>query len=242
MIKIGCCGIPKGLKEYQKLFNLTEIQKTFYLLPKENTAKYWRSVVPEGFEFTVKAWQLITHQATSPTYRKIKLDLTDRKKTGFFKPNDLIFFAYERTKEIAKILRAKFIIFQCPKSFTQIDENIRNIRNFFNQVYQNQGGEKIRYVLGPRGRWDDEVIKKLCDEFNLIHCVDPLFRRPVTKDIAYFRLHGLYSYKIIYNYKYSKDELLKVAEICKDFNEVYCLFNNLYMFEDALRFKGILMG
>ena len=68
-VKVGCCGFPRGMKDYFSHFRLVEVQQTLYKMPKLETALRWRQQAPSDFEFTLKAWQLITHPATSPTYR-----------------------------------------------------------------------------------------------------------------------------------------------------------------------------
>ena len=70
-VKIGTCGFGRvNRPEYFKLFPIVEIQHTFYQPPQIETFEKWRSGAPDDFEFTLKAWQLITHEASSPTYRR----------------------------------------------------------------------------------------------------------------------------------------------------------------------------
>ena len=38
----------------------------FYKPPQVKTLEGWRAEMPEGFEFTLKAWQFITHEAQQP--------------------------------------------------------------------------------------------------------------------------------------------------------------------------------
>ncbi|MDR7414623.1 MAG: DUF72 domain-containing protein, partial [Armatimonadota bacterium] len=70
-IWVGCCGFARKLEEYARHLPVVEVQQTFYRLPQMRTAQGWRRRVPEGFVFTLKAWQLITHPPTSPTYRRL---------------------------------------------------------------------------------------------------------------------------------------------------------------------------
>ncbi|MHC1610664.1 MAG: DUF72 domain-containing protein [Candidatus Methanospirareceae archaeon] len=46
-------------------------------------AERWRLRAPKEFEFTVKAWQLITHEPTSPTYRKARLGSSLLKQSSY---------------------------------------------------------------------------------------------------------------------------------------------------------------
>lgn len=64
--KVGCRGFPRGF--FKDYFRLVEVYQTLYKMPKLETALMWRQQAPSDFEFTLKAWHLITHPATSPTY------------------------------------------------------------------------------------------------------------------------------------------------------------------------------
>lgn len=86
VLKIGCCGFPMAKRAYYELFEVVEIQKTFYNPPRLETARKWQEEVPADFEFTAKSWQLITHPPSSPTHRKANLKITEEKQGsyGFF--------------------------------------------------------------------------------------------------------------------------------------------------------------
>lgn len=49
------------MREYFERFSIVEVQQTFYEPPARSTLLRWRESAPQGFEFTLKAWQLITH-------------------------------------------------------------------------------------------------------------------------------------------------------------------------------------
>jgi len=226
MIHVGTCGFSTSKKRYYQEFKVVEIQKTFYTLISEDLAKKWREEAPEDFEFTIKAPQTITHPPNSPTYRRYKGDMGD---FGYFKNNEDVVRSWENFTHIVKILNAKIVVFQSPASFKQREENIRNIYEFFNSI------ERIAiYGWEPRGRWDDEVVRKICQELDLIHIVDPYKGKKLWGDFAYYRLHG----KGGYRYKYSDEELRSLLSIVKDGD--YVMFNNTNMWEDARRFKLLL--
>jgi uncharacterized protein YecE (DUF72 family) len=46
-------------------------------------------------------------------------------------PEDFVFAAWDATREIAGILRAPVVVFQCPASFAPSAEHIENLRAFF---------------------------------------------------------------------------------------------------------------
>jgi uncharacterized protein YecE (DUF72 family) len=63
-VKVGCCGFAGSQGRCFRDFRLVEVQQTFYEPPRVTTAERWRAKAPADFEFTLKAWQLITHEAT----------------------------------------------------------------------------------------------------------------------------------------------------------------------------------
>jgi uncharacterized protein YecE (DUF72 family) len=232
MLKIGCCGFPKKKEVYFKEFNLVELQSTFYQPPKKiETVEKWQKEAPYNFEFTLKGWQIITHLGNCPTYKRLKEDLGKRENYGFFKPTKEVFLAYQRTKEVAKKLKAKIIVFQSPPNFKENKQNIKNMYEFFTKIER----DDLIFCWEERGNWRDSTIKKICKELNLIYCVDPFKRRPLEGKFFYFRLHG----KDSYNYQYTDKELKELKTMIKG-KSGYILFNNIYMWEDAIRFKKLL--
>lgn len=230
---VGCCGWPAGRAVYYRRFALVEIQETFYNLPRLSTAERWRAGAPEGFEFTLKVPQLITHEPTSPTYRRLRTSLPEAAKPryGAFKPTAEVHAAWRATAGLARILGARIVVFQCPASFTPTARHRADLEAFFGEI--DRGGLTLAWE--PRGAWEDAEIGRLCRKLDLIHCVDPFQRRPVWGSPAYFRLHG----KGGYHYRYTDAELAELLGICRGFETVYCLFNNTSMFEDAQRFLAL---
>jgi uncharacterized protein YecE (DUF72 family) len=99
-------------------------------------------------------------------------------------------------------------------------------------------------VWEPRGGWDEKLIKELSEKLNLSHCSDPFAAGIVhVTHIVYFRLHGSPPGRQMYCYDYTEQNLKKLSEKCKSFGdkEVYCLFNNLPMYKNALKFQNELL-
>lgn len=235
VIHTGCCGFVKSHGAYFQHFGLIEIQRTFYKPPMVKTALRWREEeAPPGFIFALKAWQLITHSRHSPTYARAGLDIpeTATGRYGSFRPTPEVLDAWERTFEIAEALRAAVVVFQCPASFRPTPQNVDNMRAFFGQARR---GDLV-FAWEPRGDWPDADVAGLCRELDLVHCVDPFKRLPVTPGLAYFRLHGIDGYA--YDYRYSDEDLARLEEACRPFDETYVLFNTASMWDDALRFQA----
>ena len=238
---IGTSGFGIGRGKYVALFSCVEVQHTFYQPPKISTLERWREDAPPDFEFVLKAWQLITHDGKSPTYRRLKRELSAREKqeAGYFRPTAIVKEAWEVTLACAGALKARTILFQCPASFKQTRENIANLEQFFSNVNRRQNREQLNFCWEPRGDWDNEVVKSLCTTLNLWHAVDPFTSKSVTPRNLYFRLHG----KSGWRYEYDEAELLEVAALLP--NRVarktapYVFFNNVRMIQDALAFKAM---
>jgi uncharacterized protein YecE (DUF72 family) len=234
MIKVGCCGFPVKRETYYKEFSVVEIQQTFYQLPRIDTGKKWKEEAPSNFEFTMKAWQLITHEPSSPTYRRLRMAIPEKRKKayGFFKETEEIAEAWRKTAEFAKALGGEKIIFQSPASFHPSDDHIQNLRQFFKKVKPHP----FTFIWEPRGEWEGKEVNKLCTELNIIPCLDPFEERSIQGDLLYTRLHGRKGYR----YTYPETEMKQLVEIGKSYPQAYFMFNNVSMYEDAQRFKKLL--
>lgn len=241
-LKVGCCGWsylkPTGFKEkirspytsilqaYVQLFDSVEVNSTFYRLPTEATVEKWGREAfnkNENFEFAIKAYQGITH-----------IDRFSGKSLEY----------YIQVKKITEKLKSHLILFQSPANFKPNSENISKIRNFFSSIVVGN----LSLAWEPRGDWYDspELIKELCLEYNLIHCVDPLRNEPVgfgTKNVAYFRLHG-FGKPSVYNYSFSHKELEELKQVlyslARNCNSIYLFFNNSDCYNNAMDFLTIL--
>jgi len=229
-IKIGTCGFGLAKERYAQNFSCVEVQHTFYQPPRLSTLERWRAELPPDFEFTLKAWQLITHEAKSPTYRRLKKKLTETEKedAGYFRPTAIVEEAWETTLASAKALAARTILFQCPASFRQNEENTARLESFFNRIDRND----LNLCWEPRGDWDRTIVKSICEGLDLWHVVDPFVSRTVTPDRSYFRLHGKHGWR----YQYEPGELEELAAMLPKQGNCYVFFNNSKMTEGALEF------
>lgn len=220
-------------REYYETYGVVEVQQTFYEPPDDRTLLRWREQAPPGFEFTMKAWQLITHRSSSRTYRRLKSPLTDaeRAECGAFEPTPTVLRAWERTRRCAQILRATAILFQCPASFRATEENVGNMRRFFAAI-----DRPARFLWEPRGDWPDALIAEVCAELDLTHVVDPFLRPSVTSGYTYWRLHGIGSHYHVY----TDDELRTLRTRVPAEGDTYVMFNNIPRVRDAARFGKML--
>ena len=229
-MKIGCCGweyiIPKKLgfsnwkkkfesklELYASIFDTVEVNSTFYKFPMDKTAKKWyeqATKINPNFIFSIKTYKGITHEEK-------------------FKGKSIEY--WKHVLKIARYLKAKFILIQTPHSFKDNQKNLRTIKNFFSKINY----EKI--VIELRG-FSKENRKEICKEYGFIECVDPFKEKPIKQKIYYFRLHGKPPGKKMYYYKYKKKDLIWLKDNIPKKSFVY--FNNIYMGEDAYKFKKLM--
>jgi uncharacterized protein YecE (DUF72 family) len=218
MLKIGCCGYPISTKKCYENFRLVELNRTFYAYPKVSTVAGWREKAPQDFEFTVKAHQDITHNFRFELKRGLP--------------------AFETVKKICQMLKTRVLLFQTPGSFTP--NRLSDAEKFLRKITR----DNLKVAWETRGSaWDTlEVREKSAARLkalDVVHVTDPFRALPTyTGNIAYFRLHGLG--ERLYFYQFSDDELKQLRRLVQPFErsrkEVYVLFNNLAMFDDAQRF------
>lgn len=232
-IKVGLCGATMALSAYTERFRVLEVQQTFYEPPQEATLRRWRATVPPNFEFIVKAWQLITHEARSSTYRRLRTPLSaaERLDVGSFRWTPVVQRAWETTLDCATLLRASSVLLQCPPSFKPTDDNVERLRTFAQQAPRPDG---VQLLWEPRGAWPDELVAELCAELDLVHAAEPFLRRSLTP-LAYYRLHGITGARHVY----SDDELRQLRSTVGD-GPAYVMFNNLARAADAWRFRALL--
>lgn len=237
-IKVGCCGwsyidaskyfghdwktrFKSKLQAYSQLFDIVEINSTFYKLPRPNTARKWYediSSIRKGFEFTIKVSNIITHKDRFSSKLSIKI--------------------FESVKEIAKELHAKILLFQSPPSFKPSEKNINYALNFFQKVDM----EDFIAVWEVRWSkdWRKDVVEMVFSKAGVEQSIDP-FRQNFNynKRLTYLRLHGLGEHMYDYNFSIKELNHLKWM-VRKKQKPCYIFFNNMSMYDNALEFMKIL--
>ncbi len=235
-VRVGLCGWTVSQASYVRRFPLVEVQHTFYEPPANAVLERWRAQVPGGFEFTLKAWQVVTHESGSPTYRRLKRPLPDsaRGQVGGFRTTAPVLAGWQRTLECARILRATAVLLQCPRSFRPTADNVVRMRSFLTRVERPDG----RLLWEPRGDWPAGLLTELCAELDLVHVVDPMQDETVTPERTYYRLHGTTGSRHVH----TDDELRRLADLVDGRPTPYVMFNNMPRAGDAERFLALLSG
>lgn len=237
MIRIGLCGFTMSIPEYFETYRVLEVQQTFYEPPQRTTLLRWREQAGPRFEFTMKAWQLVTHRTTSSTYKRLRSPLTpgELADCGSFRPTAIVKRGWETSLACARLLRANAILFQCPASFRPEAESLANMRTFFRSIERPEG---VRLLWEPRGpAWPEETVRALCNELDLVHVVDPFVNRTTTPDLTYWRLHGLGDHRR----PYTDEEMKRLPRmIDPSAKTTYVMFNEIPRVADSRRFMALL--
>jgi len=227
------------LKYYSQFFNTAEFDAIFY---EERYAKMSKGTfiglsraTPEGFQFSVKVPETITH--------KKKLSIEQGAFTDF--ENYL-----EMLEPIKTYNKLGAILFQLPPYFTVDD--FSKIEPFLDKLPSD-----YEYAVEFRhASWQTEGALELLEHHNIAAVMtdspDPglqFLSNPVaTADHSFIRLHGR-NHGFWYNYLYTKDELEpwvnKVNEIAAKVKKLRIYFNNHYAgaaIINAMQFEDMLKG
>jgi|SoiMethySBSTD1v2_1073268.scaffolds.fasta_scaffold29306_4 uncharacterized protein YecE (DUF72 family) len=237
-VRLGLCGFTMAMEDYALYFPVVEVQNTFYEPPRDEVMQRWRAVTAPTLEYTMKVWQLVTHAAGSPTYRRMKRPLAAGAEPGFFRETAAVAEGWQRSVHCAAVLKATALLFQCPASFAPDPENIDRMRRFFGRIKR----PAARLLWEPRGgRWlaARSLALSLCQELDLVHVVDPFVTPPDPGQPVYWRLHGPAGPRS----SYSDEQLQQLREMLGAVTNAaprYVMFNNLPRVGDAKRFAQLI--
>lgn len=201
-------GQVDRLHFYSGLFPIVEINTTFYRLPPAAFAASWAKRTPNGFRFTAKFPQSITH---------------DRRLVGAGAELADFLDVVRPLREAGKFAAA---LLQLPPSLPFEPATVR-------AFYESIPSELPVAVEFREPSWLGEESFALLREFRFAHVVvdEPLLpvRLEVTAPFSYVRWHG-HGPKVWYDYRYSEPEIAawapKVRELSERTENVYGFFNN----------------
>ncbi|MFW6110334.1 MAG: DUF72 domain-containing protein, partial [Patescibacteria group bacterium] len=204
------------LKYYQKYFNSVELNASFYHLPKKQTFANWHKLVPEDFIFAIKASRYLTHI--------LKLS----------EPREPLENLLENASELKENLGPIFFQFS-PRLSAQL-KTLKDFANILEKETQKLKEEKnienLQFAFEFRHEtWFNQEIYNILETHNLALIFADTPKYPlvekITADFIYIRLHG---HEILYQSKYSKEDLESWAEKIlnweKEGQDVYCYFDN----------------
>ena len=216
------------LEFYAREFSTTEVNYSFYHLPRPATYEKWAAQVPEGFMFAVKASRFITH---------IKRLVDVEEAWGTFLQN-----ALSLGDHLGPVL------FQFPASF-RCDHT--RLEAFLEMAQPRPKAYPVQLVFEFRHvSWFTEETYRLLKQSNAALCIADSPRYPrrdvVTADFAYLRFHGRTQ---LFASSYTDAELAGEARQIKGYMhdglDVFAYFNNDaegYAVKNARTLKRLVEG
>lgn len=198
------------LKFYAAEFPTTEVNYSFYHLPKPSTYERWRTLVPDHFVFAVKASRFITHI-------KRLHDATE---------------AWQTFVQNASVLGPHLgpILFQFPPSF-RVDQD--RLHRFLEMVEATEPQSRpLRLVCEFRhDSWFTDEIYRLLHRHGVALCIadgPKHARRDVlTADFAYIRYHGRNKmFASDYRDKELAEEADQIRRYRREGLDLFVYFNN----------------
>jgi len=156
------------LEHYGTRLNSVEINYTFRRTPKAETLEKWTAQTPEGFLFSVKAHQRITH------FKRLKEEADEA--TDFF---------LESLQPLREAGRLGVVLFQLPPN---LKKDFPRLERFLGRL-----PEGLRYAFEFRNEtWLDDDVFRLLEGRNVCLCQaeSDVLEAPkvVTADFVYLRL------------------------------------------------------
>ncbi len=195
------------LEFYANHFGITEVNYSFYHLPKPSTYEKWANQAPKDFLLALKVSRFISH------IKRLN-DVTE---------------AWRIFIENASFLGDHLgpLLVQLPASF-QLD--LDRLDKFLKMAYKS--ADNLKLVLEFRHpSWFVDEVYELLSAYGAAFCIADSSRYPrkdvVTAKFVYYRFHGP---KELFSSGYSKavlqSEATKMCKLLKKGLDVYAFFNN----------------
>lgn len=235
----GTTTAEERLRYYSGIFDVVEVDSSYYAIPSEHTAGLWAERTPENFMFHLKAYGPLTGHSTE--LPSIPHEIRDKisaeslgKKRITIKDRETLAEIFRLFKKALIPLRSAdklgIVVFQYPPFFMHSTENMDYILFCKEMMADLTIGIEFRH-----GSWLAENRRKEVFTFLIkngltyIAADEPQygtmatipFVPEATSDISYIRLHGRNRESWLkrgidtserYNYLYSEDELKSFVE------------------------------
>lgn len=202
-----------GLGAYARAFDFVEVNTTFYRRVSETTARRWRSAVPAGFTFAVKAHRDTTHRAG--------LRATSAARAAF-----------AQTARVARLLRAPFLILETPASVRLGPEEADGLRELAAIT-----PDGVRLGLEARAHAEGPLpapLARTMEDLGILDVVDLSRSSPrIEADALYTRVFGKGDFNA---YQLDDEEMREIDHEGRDARTAAYAFHGVRMYKDAARF------
>ena len=198
------------LEFYKNQFSTTEVNYSFYHLPKPATYQKWAAQVPDGFVFAIKASRLLTHT---------------KRLNGVEEPWRIFL---HNARSLGSRLGP--ILLQFPASFRYDPGRLAEFLNMTRTVAPEADSLRLVFEFRHASWFVDEVYGLLSDHRAALCIADsPTYPRQEvrTSNFMYFRFHGRIQ---LFASNYTKTDLskdvTKMRQYLHEGQDVYAYFNN----------------
>lgn len=200
-----------SLKAYSEIFNFVEVNYTFYEYPDMRRVEKWRRTVPEGFTFSVRCHQDLTHRIG-------------------LKPVDEAYYVLGKMVAYCEVLDSPFLVLETPTSYVLNQVEVDRVRDLLSSANL-RGVRLIWEVRAPI----TAAVTNLMKDFNIVHCVDLSKGKPsFDSDVVYSRLFGKGKHNL---YQFTDEELVEIDQNAQSSHRVIALsYHGARMNMDAARF------
>lgn len=192
---------PHQLQSYSQIFNMVEINSSFYRHHSENTYRKWNTLTPNRFRFSIKMNREITHQFGLNVDPKKYLD---------------------RFRAIFSMEKLGCLLVQLPPSMEYSDNVAWGFLSELRSIYEGVIAVEPRHISWAKSEaiqlFQDLCLTKV--EADPDPCPWPVKMPDLPR---YIRLHG--SPKI-YKSSYSNRFLKQLGQELKNNNSVWVVFDN----------------
>lgn len=241
----GTSTAEERLRYYSNVFDVVEVDSSYYAIPSLRTVGLWADRTPPDFIFHIKAYGLLTGHAVD--LRSMPQEIRDMLPAETLKENRISVKEREPLETVFKLFKASLgpliksdrlgiVVFQYPPFFVYKKENLDYILFCKDMMGDLRIGIEFRH-----GSWLTENKKKevfdLLGKNDLVYIAadEPQygtmatvpFIPEATSDTAYLRLHGRNKNNWLkrgietsgrYNYLYSEDELRSFIPSIRELN------------------------
>jgi len=230
-IKVGVGGwayLPirhvNKLEVCARLYDFAEINSSYYKLPQVESAKWWRRIVPEQFEFTMRANRRLTHE-------------------NHLKPSEENFRLYQKHLELCRVLNVSILHFQFPPSLEVTEDTVKSWRDFLNST--SSSGKEVPHLafeIRSEGSRRLPYVNSFFREYDITPTEDASRESELSSSgeskIFYTRVFGQGYHT---RWSFDSEELKKLEKKVEavEAKKRYVTFHNFTMYEDASRMKNI---
>ena len=223
-IRLGCAGWSykewigplydpdkSMLRQYASIFDIVEIDSSFYKFPDKGTVLGMTRHTPRGFLFSAKMNKEFTHEL------RLKLDESAQTELDSF---------CELFDPLLAQDKLACMLIQLPPSLKRNDELL--------EAFLAALPRRYRYSIEFRHpSWLESNTWATLAKYRVAYCIvdEPLLPPEVhmTSDIGYIRWHGRGD-RLWYDYRYTQDQLTdwlpKIEEVRSNTKQTFGIFNN----------------